>query len=64
MFDDVEDKVHLALWSLGGLALLLISGVLGGLWLGEWQQTRHAQPVVAQADALPANPLPGKALNR
>jgi hypothetical protein len=58
MFDDVKDTVHLGLWAAAGLAVLLAAGVIGGLWVHEWQQARGSKaaslPLVAHMAAKAA----------
>ncbi|HSI51828.1 MAG TPA: hypothetical protein VLA61_26465 [Ideonella sp.] len=65
MFDDLEDGSHLGLWAAAGLLVMLLLGLVGGLWV---QQHREAKALLragsgthlgAPASAVLANGQPG-----
>jgi len=54
MFDDLEDA-HLGTWAFIGVTCLLLAGLMGGLWIKEWQLSR-SQGLTPVALATAANP--------
>jgi len=64
MFDDLEDGSHLGLWAAAGLLVMLLLGLVGGLWV---QQHREAKALRvssgthlnAPAPAMLADTQPG-----
>ncbi|MCD2342785.1 hypothetical protein LRH25_20865 [Ideonella azotifigens] len=67
MFDDLEDGSHLGLWVTAGLLVMLLLGLVGGLWV---QQHRAAKTLrvssgphlSAPAPAVLADTQPGMQL--